>query len=93
MIPRSCFPFSQAFEAEHVRECLEKGLKESPVVPLEESLLAAEVMEDMRKQVVLGWKFLLILLFKKWICRVDSTCSIARKCSTKAWPSNLDALN
>ncbi len=79
MIPRSCFPSSQAFEAEHVRECLEKGLRESPVVPLEESLLAAEVMEDMRKQVVLGWKFLSMLLFEKWNCRVENTCSIARK--------------
>ena len=61
-----------------MRDCLEKGLRESPVVPLEESLLAAEVMEDMRKEVVLGWKFLSMLLFEKWICKVDNTCSIAR---------------
>ncbi len=39
------------YEAEHVRECLEKGLTESPLVGLDESVLAAELMEKMRKQV------------------------------------------
>ncbi len=34
-----------------MRECLQKGLKESPLVPLDQTLLAAELMEDMRKQV------------------------------------------
>ena len=40
-----------AFEAEHVRECLEKGLTESPLVGLDQTILAAELLEQMRKQV------------------------------------------
>ncbi len=39
------------YEAQHVRECLEKGLTESPVIPLDETLLLAELMEEVRKQV------------------------------------------
>ena len=39
------------FEAQHVRECLLKGLKESPVMSLEHTLTAAEIMEEVRKQV------------------------------------------
>ncbi len=39
------------YEAQHVRECLEKGLTESPVMSLDETLLIAELMEDVRKQV------------------------------------------
>ena len=39
------------FEAQHVRECLQKGLTESPVMSLDETLLLAELMEDVRKQV------------------------------------------
>ncbi len=48
-----CYPNSVGlrFEAAHVRECLQKGLKESPVVPWKETILLAEIMEDVRKQV------------------------------------------
>ncbi|XP_076987330.1 trans-1,2-dihydrobenzene-1,2-diol dehydrogenase [Tamandua tetradactyla] len=37
------------YEAKHVRECLHKGLKESPVIPLAESELLAEILEEVRK--------------------------------------------
>ncbi len=39
------------YEADHVRECVAKGLTESPVMPLKDSLLLAEIMESTRKQV------------------------------------------
>ncbi|GAB1292077.1 Trans-1,2-dihydrobenzene-1,2-diol dehydrogenase [Apodemus speciosus] len=39
------------YEANHVRECLRKGLKESPVVPLAESVLLAEILEEVRKAI------------------------------------------
>ena len=39
------------YEAQHVRECLQQGLKESPVVSLDETLLCTEIMETIRKQV------------------------------------------
>ena len=39
------------YEIEHVRECLNKNLKESPVINHEESLMVAEILEDIRKQV------------------------------------------
>jgi dihydrodiol dehydrogenase / D-xylose 1-dehydrogenase (NADP) len=39
------------YEAQNVRECLKKGLTESPVISLDETLLLAELMEDVRKQV------------------------------------------
>ena len=39
------------FEAQHVRECLLKGLKESPVVTHEDTMIVAETMESIRKQV------------------------------------------
>ena len=39
------------FEAQHVRECLKNGLKESPKVPHKESLNISKVMEIIRKQV------------------------------------------
>ncbi len=39
------------FEAQHVRECLKLGLWESPKVSHAESLLIAELLEDIRKQV------------------------------------------
>ncbi|XP_006541262.1 trans-1,2-dihydrobenzene-1,2-diol dehydrogenase isoform X1 [Mus musculus] len=39
------------YEANHVRECLRKGLKESPVVPLAESELLAEILEEARKAI------------------------------------------
>uniref|UniRef100_A0A8D2DMN5 Trans-1,2-dihydrobenzene-1,2-diol dehydrogenase n=1 Tax=Sciurus vulgaris TaxID=55149 RepID=A0A8D2DMN5_SCIVU len=37
------------YEAIHVRECLRKGLKESPMIPLAESELLAEILEEVRK--------------------------------------------
>uniref|UniRef100_A0A8C2LQ38 Trans-1,2-dihydrobenzene-1,2-diol dehydrogenase n=1 Tax=Cricetulus griseus TaxID=10029 RepID=A0A8C2LQ38_CRIGR len=40
-----------SYEANHVRECLLKGLKESPVVPLAESELMAEILEEARKAI------------------------------------------
>lgn len=43
------------FEAMHVRECLRKGLKESPVIPLAESELLADILEEVRK--VIGVTF------------------------------------
>ncbi|XP_055001897.1 trans-1,2-dihydrobenzene-1,2-diol dehydrogenase isoform X2 [Sorex araneus] len=39
------------YEAKHVRECLRKGLKESPIVPLAESELLAEILEEVRKAI------------------------------------------
>ena len=39
------------YEAQHVRECLAAGLTESPKVTLDETLLVAEIMESIRKQV------------------------------------------
>lgn len=39
------------FEAQHVRECLLKGLKESPKVTHDETLTISELIEDCRKQV------------------------------------------
>ncbi|XP_003465577.1 trans-1,2-dihydrobenzene-1,2-diol dehydrogenase isoform X2 [Cavia porcellus] len=43
------------FEAMHVRECLRKGLKESPVIPLTESELLADILDEVRK--VIGVSF------------------------------------
>ncbi|XP_029425286.1 trans-1,2-dihydrobenzene-1,2-diol dehydrogenase isoform X2 [Nannospalax galili] len=40
-----------SYEANHVRECLRKGLKESPLVPLAESELLAEILEEARKAI------------------------------------------
>ncbi|XP_006898748.1 PREDICTED: trans-1,2-dihydrobenzene-1,2-diol dehydrogenase [Elephantulus edwardii] len=40
-----------AYEAKHVRECLRKGLKESPVIPLAESELLADILEEVRKSI------------------------------------------
>lgn len=39
------------YEAQHVRQCLLKGLTESPLLPLDETLMLAEIMESVRKQV------------------------------------------
>ncbi|KAG9481534.1 hypothetical protein GDO78_010657 [Eleutherodactylus coqui] len=44
-----------SYEAEHVRHCLLKGLKESPLMTLADSELLATIMEEVRKQ--LGVKF------------------------------------
>ncbi|XP_023591973.1 trans-1,2-dihydrobenzene-1,2-diol dehydrogenase, partial [Trichechus manatus latirostris] len=43
------------YEANHVRKCLRKGLKESPVMPLAESELLADILEEVRK--VIGITF------------------------------------
>lgn len=40
-----------AHEAQHVRECLQKGLTESPKLTHAETILVAEIMEEIRKQV------------------------------------------
>ncbi|XP_040592108.1 trans-1,2-dihydrobenzene-1,2-diol dehydrogenase [Mesocricetus auratus] len=40
-----------SYEVNHVRECLRKGLKESPIVPLAESELLAEILEEARKAI------------------------------------------
>jgi len=39
------------YEAAEVRRCLKEGLLESPLVSLDETLLMAELMEDIRKQI------------------------------------------
>ncbi|XP_077773236.1 trans-1,2-dihydrobenzene-1,2-diol dehydrogenase-like isoform X2 [Podarcis muralis] len=39
------------YEAEHVRLCLLKGLKESPVMPLHESEIIATISDEARRQV------------------------------------------
>lgn len=38
------------YEAEHVRICLLAGKKQSDVMPLEHSLIVAEIMESVMKQ-------------------------------------------
>ncbi|XP_053121815.1 trans-1,2-dihydrobenzene-1,2-diol dehydrogenase-like [Hemicordylus capensis] len=38
------------YEAEHVRQCLLKGLKESPIIPLCESELIATILDEVLKQ-------------------------------------------
>jgi len=40
-----------SYEAKHVRECLLKGLKESPLMPLEHSEVVVSIMDEIRKQV------------------------------------------
>ncbi|KAM5236879.1 trans-1,2-dihydrobenzene-1,2-diol dehydrogenase [Ctenodactylus gundi] len=40
-----------SYEAIHVRECLRKGLRESPVMPLAESELLADILEEVRKTI------------------------------------------
>ena len=42
---------NMAHESEHVRECLLAGLKESPLVSLEETVTMARIMETVRRQV------------------------------------------
>ncbi|XP_033026749.1 trans-1,2-dihydrobenzene-1,2-diol dehydrogenase-like [Lacerta agilis] len=39
------------YEAEHVRQCLLKGLKESPIMPLHESEIIATISDEARRQV------------------------------------------
>ena len=42
---------NMAHESDHVRECLLAGLKESPLVSLDETLTMARIMETVRRQV------------------------------------------
>jgi len=44
-----------SYEAEHVRQCILQGKQESPIMPLEESLILAEVTDEIRRQ--LGVRF------------------------------------
>uniref|UniRef100_A0A8C8SST6 Trans-1,2-dihydrobenzene-1,2-diol dehydrogenase n=1 Tax=Pelusios castaneus TaxID=367368 RepID=A0A8C8SST6_9SAUR len=46
------FPHSTGlcYEAQHVRQCLLKGLKESPIVSLAHSELVASIMDEVRRQ-------------------------------------------
>jgi len=46
------FPHSVglSYEAEHVRQCLLNGLRESPLMPLKESLILAEINDEIRRQ-------------------------------------------
>ncbi|KAK7078373.1 hypothetical protein SK128_001538 [Halocaridina rubra] len=46
-------PNAQGFiyEAEEVRKCFSQGLKESPLMPLDESIVIAEIMENIRRQI------------------------------------------
>lgn len=39
------------FEAQHVHECLVKGLTESPILPLDDSLTIREISDEILKQV------------------------------------------
>ena len=39
------------YQADHVRECLLKGLTESPVVSFKDTLTAVEIMDEIRRQV------------------------------------------
>jgi len=56
-LPEPCLPMNFTnstglrYEAEEVRQCLLKGLKESPRMPLSESALLTEIMDEARKQV------------------------------------------
>ena len=42
--------FGYIHEADHVEECLSKGLTESPLIGLEESLLNMKIMDTVRQQ-------------------------------------------
>uniref|UniRef100_A0A673BWJ0 Trans-1,2-dihydrobenzene-1,2-diol dehydrogenase n=1 Tax=Sphaeramia orbicularis TaxID=375764 RepID=A0A673BWJ0_9TELE len=56
-LPKPCLPLNFTnstglrYEAEEVRQCLLKGLKESPRMPLADSVLLTEIMDEIRKQV------------------------------------------
>ncbi|PNI29174.1 DHDH isoform 2 [Pan troglodytes] len=53
-VPKDCNFDNRAgmsYEAKHVRECLRKGMKESPVIPLSESELLADILEEVRKAI------------------------------------------
>jgi len=56
-LPEPCLPLNFTnstglrYEAEEVRQCLLKGRKESLLMPLADSLLLTEIMDEIRKQV------------------------------------------
>ncbi|CAI5646026.1 unnamed protein product [Oreochromis niloticus] len=56
-LPEPCLPLNFTnstglrYEAAEVRQCLLKGLKESPRMPLADSVLLTEIMDEIRKQV------------------------------------------
>ncbi|XP_059213831.1 trans-1,2-dihydrobenzene-1,2-diol dehydrogenase-like [Centropristis striata] len=56
-LPEPCLPLNFTnstglrYEAEEVRQCLLKGLKESPRMPLADSVLLTGIMDEIRKQV------------------------------------------
>ncbi|XP_028299058.1 dihydrodiol dehydrogenase, tandem duplicate 1 [Gouania willdenowi] len=56
-LPEPCLPLNFTnstglrYEAEEVRQCLLKGMKESPVMSLQDSVLLTEIMDEIRKQV------------------------------------------
>uniref|UniRef100_A0A3Q3X8C8 Trans-1,2-dihydrobenzene-1,2-diol dehydrogenase n=1 Tax=Mola mola TaxID=94237 RepID=A0A3Q3X8C8_MOLML len=57
ILPEPCLPLNFTnstglrYEAEEVRQCLLKGLKESPQMPLADSILLTEIMDEIRKQI------------------------------------------
>ena len=40
------------YEADHVRDCLQAGLLESPLVPHQDSLLIARIQKEINKQIL-----------------------------------------
>lgn len=44
------------FEVEHFQDCLAKGLTESPIRPLGETLAIMQVMDDVRRQIGVSWE-------------------------------------
>jgi len=42
---------NMSYESNHVRECIKAGMTESPLVTLDETIVMAEIMESIRKQV------------------------------------------
>ncbi|XP_006810760.1 trans-1,2-dihydrobenzene-1,2-diol dehydrogenase-like, partial [Neolamprologus brichardi] len=56
-LPEPCLPLNFTnstglhYETEEVRQCLLKGLKESERMPLADSVLLTEIMDEIRKQV------------------------------------------
>jgi len=46
-----------AFEAEEVSRCIQEGVTESPIMPLDESLGIMNIMDEIRKQWGLRYPF------------------------------------
>lgn len=45
------------YEAKHVVECLNAGKKESPLMPLEETLTIMQTLDEMRRQLGVKYSF------------------------------------